>query len=117
VTLHFRRRTVPATSFITGVPVSIREAYRRGRSRATFPILTVPSIRSRLRRGIFGKSDARPREPGKTAHALHATHHVARIAPTVEADRGVDMKALGVALTRDEELTLLRSAYGLKVEG
>jgi hypothetical protein len=33
-----------------------------------------------------------------------------------EADGGVDMKALGVALTRGEALALLRSAYGLKVE-
>jgi hypothetical protein len=31
-----------------------------------------------------------------------------------DADGGVDLKALGVALTRDEALALLRSTYGLK---
>jgi len=33
-----------------------------------------------------------------------------------EADGGVDMKSLGVVLTRYEALALLRSAYGLKVK-
>ena len=62
VTLHSHCRMAVATNSTMGVRVLIREACQRVRSRATFPILMIPSIRSRLRRGTFDDANTHPME-------------------------------------------------------
>src|SRR5580704_5696316 len=101
-----------ATNSTTGVRVSIREARQRGRSRATFPILTVTSFRSRSRRGIFADADPQPMKHRRTAHALHARcgcydqqngqfdrlhHHTRRVLSAPLPDLSKTLQTLSVA--------------------